>query len=262
MTARSGTCSLALAVALAAAVAPATVRAETLYAAVSTNRVAITSNFSGTDVTIYGTVERDATTVSRVSGYDVAVMLIGPRRTVVTRRKDRVFGVWINRDWRTFDAPSFYALATTRPLAELAQPAQLDAQQIGVDHLILPEGIPGGVEVMAGAREFREAFLGQNRKARLYAEYPGAVRRIGPHLFSATLPIPAEVPVGHYKARVVLFADGSPLAEHVSDVEVSKSGVEQEVADMASHRPLIYGLLAVLTALVTGWVGGVLFRRD
>ena len=249
----------ALALAVATALPAA---AETLIAAVSAHSVAISSTFAGTDLTVYGSVERDGTTVSRASGYDIAVMLIGPRRTVVTRRKDRVVGLWVNRDWRTYDAPSFYAVATTRPFAEIAPPQVLDAQQIGVANLILPEGIPGGVEVQAGAAEFRDAFLALQQKNGLYAEYPSAVRFLGTSLFSVTLPIPAEVPVGRYTARVVLLSDGSPLAEHVSMIEVAKSGFEQQVADLAAHRGAIYGLVAVLIALTTGWLGGVLFRRD
>jgi uncharacterized protein (TIGR02186 family) len=262
MTARSRgrLAGLLLLLGTLAAAAPAT--AETLIAEVSTRRVAIASNFSGTDLTVYGSVERDAMTVSRARGYDIVVMLVGPRTTVVTRRKDRVLGLWINRDWRTFDAPAFYALASTRPVAELATEAQLDAHQIGIDHLILPEGVPGGVEVLAGAAEFREAFLERRKAAGLYAEYPGAVKLLGPHLFSATLPIPAEVPVGHYRARIMVLSDGSPVAEHVSDVEVTKIGFEQSVTDLATHRGVVYGLASVFIALFTGWLGGVLFRRD
>jgi uncharacterized protein (TIGR02186 family) len=246
--------------ALLAAMVPAA--AEQLIAEVSTRRVAIASNFSGTDITVYGTVRRDAVAVSRAGGYDIAVMLVGPRRTMVTRRKDRVLGVWVNRDWRTYDAPSFYALATTRPIADLAPEAQLDALQVGIDHLILPEGIPGGVEILAGAAEFRDAFFAHQRHAGLYAEYPGAVRLLGGDLFTTTLPIPAEVPVGRYTARIVVLSDGSPVAEHVSDIEVTKIGFEQQTADLAAHQGVVYGLASVLIALMTGWLGGVLFRRD
>ena len=56
--------------------------------------------------------------------------------------------------------------------------------------------------------------------------------------------------------------DGSPVAEHVSQVEVSKSGFEQQVFDLAADRGVLYGLISVAIALMTGWLGGVLFRRD
>ncbi|MBV5266785.1 TIGR02186 family protein [Pinisolibacter aquiterrae] len=236
--------------------------AETLVFEPSTKRVEITSNFSGTTLTVYGTVERDATTVGRGGGYDVAVMLVGPSRSVVTRRKDRLVGIWVNRDSRTYVAPSFYAVATTKPIAEMAPVSTLKAAQVGLDALILPETVPGGVEVLAGTVAFRDAYLRLQRRDGLYREYPGGVRRLGQNLWAATLPIPAEVPVGRYKVRTVLFGDGSALAEQVSEIEVVKTGFEQQVADLAAHWSATYGLLSVFIALFTGWLGGVLFRRD
>lgn len=237
-------------------------RAETLIAAASSERIEIHSNFAGTSLTVYGSIERDAGTVGRAGAYDVAVILMGPERPVVTRRKDRVAGLWINRDARTYHAPSFYAVATTRAVADMASPQILAAAGVGIDALILPESIPGGVEIMAGSTEFQDAFLRLQRRSGLYAEYPGAVKLLGSHLFTATLPVPAEVPVGRYRARVVLFGDGIPLSQQAIDITVAKIGFEQNVADLASLWPIVYGLLSVAVALLTGWLGGVLFRRD
>lgn len=262
MSRRVGLAALLVAALFAAGLLAVSARAETLVFEPSAKRVEITSNFSGTTLTVYGTVERDAGTVGRGGGYEVAVMLVGPDREVVTRRKDRVAGIWVNRDSRTYHAPSFYAVATTRPIAEMSSPAILKTAQVGIASLILPETVPGGVEVLAGTTSFRDAYLRLRRREGLYAEYPGTVRKIGQHLWTATLPIPAEVPVGRYRVRTVLFADGSLLAEQTSEVEVVKSGFEQEVADLAAHRSWLYGLLAVAISLLTGWLGGVLFRRD
>ena len=237
-------------------------RGETLVFAPSTERVEITSNFSGATLTVFGTIERDRQSVGRARGWDLAVMLEGPRRAMVTRRKDRLLGVWVNRDARTYEAPRFYAVATTRPIVDMASPAVLQASQVGIDALILPETVPGGVEILAGTTSFRDAFLRLQRRAGLYAEYPGGVRRLGLDLYAATLPIPAEVPVGSYRTRVVLFSDGAPLAEQSHDIEIVKTGFEQQVADLATRWPAVYGLISVVIALLTGWLGGVLFRRD
>lgn len=236
--------------------------AETLNVAASTERVEITSNFSGTTLTVYGTIERDRVTVGRAEGYEIAVVLDGPRRPVVARRKERIAGLWVNRAARTYEAPAFYALATTAPIADMAEPDVLKVAQVGIDSLILPERVPGGVEVMAGTAEFRDGLLRLKRRAGLYTEYPEAVKRIGSSLFSVSLPIPAEVPVGTYAARVVLFGGGSRLAESAVEVTVAKSGFESEVADLASRWPVAYGLMSVMVALFTGWLGGVMFRRD
>jgi len=76
--------------------------AERLISALSTSRVLITSNFTGADVVLFGSVERDAQTVSRRGGYDIVVTVTGPRETIVTFRKQRVAGIWVNAESRSF----------------------------------------------------------------------------------------------------------------------------------------------------------------
>jgi len=88
-------------------------RAERLITTLSTSRVLISSNFTGADVVLFGSVERDAQTVARRGVYDIVVTVTGPRETVVTYRKERVFGVWVNADSRTFVSCSSQYAATS-----------------------------------------------------------------------------------------------------------------------------------------------------
>src|SRR5437868_14956061 len=89
-------------IALVALAAPA--QAERLITTLSTSRVLISSNFTGTDVVLFGSVERDAQTVARRGGYDIVVTVTGPRVHVVTLRKERLFGIWVYADSRPFGA--------------------------------------------------------------------------------------------------------------------------------------------------------------
>ena len=77
--------------------------AEKLTVALSTPEVTINSNFTGTTVTVFGVIDRDAKSVSGVGGYDIAVLLLGPRETVVARRKERILGIWANAASETFE---------------------------------------------------------------------------------------------------------------------------------------------------------------
>ncbi len=87
--------------------------------ALSTPEVTISSNFTGTTVTLFGVIDL-AGAVSRVGGpIDVAVLLIGPPQTVIARRKDRFLGIWANAAAETFSrAPAFYSLSTSAPIDE------------------------------------------------------------------------------------------------------------------------------------------------
>src|SRR5207253_2187728 len=89
-----------LAALLALAATPAV--AERLVISLSNHRVMVTSSYTGVDLVLFGSVERDQTTVARRGGYDVVVTVTGPRETERTRRKSRVLGIWVNVDARTF----------------------------------------------------------------------------------------------------------------------------------------------------------------
>jgi hypothetical protein len=82
--------SIALAAFRAALPARDPVAAERLVSTLSTSRVLIASNFTGADVVLFGSVERDAQTVARRGGYDIVVTVTGPRENIVTFRKQRV----------------------------------------------------------------------------------------------------------------------------------------------------------------------------
>ena len=103
----------------ATGIAPAA--AERLVTSLSTHQVMITSNFTGTELVLFGSVERDAATVPRRGGYDIVVTVIGPREGMVTRLKSRVFGIWTNTESYTFDrAPAYLAVLSNRPLDAIA----------------------------------------------------------------------------------------------------------------------------------------------
>lgn len=249
-----------IAIAAAAVVAgllPLRASAETLVADVSQTRVEIASDFAGADLTVFGVIERDQETVSRRGPYDVIVVVRGPSAVVAARRKERFLGIWVTRAARTFpDAPSFYGLASTRPLEDIASAALLARHDIGLANASF------GEEPVDPDDPFRQALVRLRTEERLYEERPGAVEMLTPTFFRTNVPLPATVPDGPYTVTVTLFADGVPLASSRSDLVVEKIGFEAAVHDLAMNRPLAYGLGVVAMALFTGWIGGVVFRRD
>ena len=107
---------------LAASAAPAL--AERLVVSLSNHRVQITSNFVGEDLVLFGTIEPDPGKSTASAGYDLVVTVTGPRRTLRTRRKERVLGIWVNVDSREFvRVPSYLAILSNKPAAEIANAA-------------------------------------------------------------------------------------------------------------------------------------------
>ncbi|MEM6712273.1 MAG: TIGR02186 family protein [Pseudomonadota bacterium] len=258
----------------------AALRAESLIVTLSERTVDITSSFTGSAITIFGAVRRDAATVPRASVYDVVVTVVGPRADQVTRLRERVAGIWINRHAVEFEAvPSAYTVLSNRPAAEIAHPAILERFQIGVETLLAAVdqesdtdgdtqgGLSEADQDMHQADDPREqpvfetAFLRLQAEAGAYQEDASAVTIIDNALFRARAQFPADVPLGLFDVNVYLFSGGVLLAEERVGILVRKTGVEQYLFRSSRQEPLVYGLGAVLLALITGWLGGIVFRR-
>jgi uncharacterized protein (TIGR02186 family) len=238
-------------------------QAERLITTLSTSRVLIQSNFTGTDVVLFGSVERDAQTVARRGGYDVVVTVTGPREDILTFRKERVFGIWVNADSRTFvKAPSYLTVLSNRTITDIADINTLRRTQTGLARILLPQEIAGDIADSIRDDPFRQAFLRLKIERNLYRETQNGVTLLTPALFRAAIPIPDNAPTGNYDIDVKLFADGALLSRQQTAMEIVKVGFEQFVANAARDYGLIYGLATALMAVLTGWLASVVFRRD
>ncbi|MDJ0932941.1 TIGR02186 family protein [Breoghania sp.] len=237
-------------------------QAETLVTALSEPTVKITSNFTGAEIVVFGVIERDDKTVERPEPYDIVVTVDGPKETIVIRRKARVFGVWVNNESvRFIDILSFYALHSTRRLSLIADEALLKDKGIGAKNLTLRSD--AGFDMSEDDRQsFRDALLRLKVQEGLYAERSSAVGFLSSSLFRTTVPLPANVPDGDYKVDVSLFRGGALLTTQRQNLRIAKAGFEQFTYSTAHTNTLIYGLTTVLMAIFTGWLAGVIFRKE
>lgn len=234
---------------------------ESIQIGLSTNRVAITTDFSGADLTIFGSLDNADPLISRHGRYDVIVVLEGPAQEVVVRRKDRVFGMWINMASETFvNVPTSYSAATTRMPQDVTDANSYRRLSLGADNLhiepLYRDHNPATIE------EFRAALRARKAAAGLFSMRVGGVEFLSQSLFRASLPLSPSVPVGTHKARAFLFKNGVFIKESSAQLSIVKSGFEQTIYRFATHHGFAYGILATLLAVVTGWLGRVLFRKD
>lgn len=244
------------AVILVAALSSPALAEDELVIALSTAEVRIESNFTGATITVFGAVTSDR---QAVIGTDVHLVIVfeGPPSTVVARRKERVLGLWINRDEATFlNVPEFYAIHTTGPLDAISEPSVLRSLRLGIANLPLVTTI--GWE----APLFREAIIRLKREAEHFVERTEAIDIPGASIFRTTFQLPADLPIGDYQVSVLLFRNGAVTASAQESLVVTKSGAEQFLFDASRDAPFPYGLVVVAMGLSIGWLAGTIFRRD
>jgi uncharacterized protein (TIGR02186 family) len=229
---------------------PSPARAAPLVADLSSREIAITTGFSGAELLLFGATDGEG---------DVVVVIRGPVRREVVRRKERVAGIWLNRTSVTFDdVPGFYFVAASRPLDQIAPPEILHKYQLGVSRLALPTARPRDKEL---AELFRKGLQRAMLARQLYAHATAPVTVLGNRLFRTEIWFPASVPTGVYTAETYLFRGGALSAETKTPVIVRKAGVEARIYDFAHEQSALYGAVAIAVALVAGWLTGLVFRR-
>jgi uncharacterized protein (TIGR02186 family) len=238
-------------------------RAERLIVSVSNHRVTVTPNYSGEELVLFGAVEKDASAPAARTAYDLVVTVSGPRADMVTRRKERKFGIWINTDYRQFlQVPAYLAIFSNRPFDAIAAPDVQRRQQLGLNNVLLTQRVGPDYADVVPNDAFRSAFIRLRSEQGLYREATSAVTFLTPTLFRTSIPLPAEVPIGTYNVDIKLFSEGSLTAHTETAFEIVKVGFEQFVANSARQNGLIYGLATVCMALMSGWAASIVFRKD
>jgi uncharacterized protein (TIGR02186 family) len=178
---------------------------------------------------------------------------------VLVREKEKVAGIWVNAErMRYRSAPSFYAVASSKPIKALVDERTRAIYELGVDNLQLSPASGASPEVQ---RRFDAGLVDLRKRGGLYYEAPGAVEITDGVLYRARLNIPARVPVGRFTAETFLIRDGRVLAAAVRPIDIRKSGFERFVARSADRYSVIYGLIAVALSVLFGWGAGAIWKR-
>lgn len=227
--------------------------AEEIVAGLSQSSVAITTNYSGSEILIYGAVKRDAP-IPQDRPTRVVITVQGPDLPVVVRRKDRTWGIWLNDEkLRTGPVPTFYAISTSAPLEDTL--SQAEDLRLGIT---LPSVLHS---VDRATQTFLDALLRLRTREGFYMMQEGAIAFTEETLFSTEVALPAALTEGNYTVRIFLTRNGAVIDEMKRTIWVRKAGLERFLYNAAHEWSLLYGFAALLVAAVAGWAASALFSR-
>ena len=228
---------------------------------VSQRDIEIIYSFTGADLLLFGAIlyPGGKLPADGEEPADIVVVVKGPTQSVLVREKEKVAGIWVNADrMRYRSAPSFYAIASSRPIRTLIDGRTQAIYELGLDSLQLS---PASSAPPAEQDRFARGLVDLKGRSALYVESPRAVEITDGVLYRARVSIPARVPVGRFTAETFLIRDGRVLAAATRDIEIRKSGFERFVAYSAERWSIAYGLVAVALSVLFGWAAGWIARR-
>ena len=224
---------------------------------ISARQVQIRYSFNGAQLLLFGAVVYPGGRPPDRQ-VDIAVVLRGPVQPILVREKEKIAGIWMNADQNRFrSAPSYYAVASSRPIPELVDERTASIYELGLHNLQLS---PGGGALPDKERRFEAGLLDLRSRQGLYSESPHGVEINGGVLYRAVITIPSQVPVGTYTAETFLIDRHKVIAAATRDIQINKSGFERSVALAARRHRLLYGLSCVFLSLGLGWAAAAAFR--
>ncbi len=225
-------------------------KADTLIADLSSHLIAITTGFKGTDLLMFGAIDAPG---------DIVVVVQGPLTSITVRKKERVAGVWVNQANITFEnIPSFYALASSKPIEQILSPETQKQLNIGIENV--PMKVDGEL-TPEEEKQFHEALIANKRLQELYYTDIARVNFMGQELFRTNIFFPSNVPTGDYVVDIMLVRDKNVVGVQRTPLVVSKVGFGAEIFDFAHQQKWFYGSLSIGLAILGGGVGYVFFRR-
>lgn len=228
---------------------------QPLLVDLSRPRVSITSAFRGADVLVFGAIDGPGDVILTVTGATT-------RQTIL--RKERILGLWINAGRQAFEeVPSYYAVAATRSLDAILPPGGLPGVPVTLDERLAglrpPRDAPRRTPL--DLTDFRQGLIDAKRRAGLFPTETQRVTLVGGRLFRAEMRFPSRLPIGSYEVRAYVVRDGVAVSAVSRTLEVSKAGFSARVSEWSKGQAPLYGVAAILGALVIGWVAGAVARR-
>ena len=219
-----------------------------IIADISENKINIDVGFKGAKLLFFGVIDEEG---------DVVVSVTGPRKKVKVRKKEKKMGIWLNTDTKIFfDVPSYYYVASTRPLKELRAENVLQINQVGLENIRF-----AGAEEQEEREAWVNGIVKSMIKAGRYNPKHGIIKISDKKLFKTELNFSAELVDGQYLVDTLLLKSGDVIAARRSFINVSKSGYGEKIYKIANYNSLLYGIAAVLFAAIFGFIVHEISRR-
>jgi hypothetical protein len=189
------------------------------------------------------------------AGSGVVVAIRGPEIEETFNKKGKVGPFWYNAaKVHISGAPSLFLCYTSGPLTGLLSREALDAAQLD------EEAIRAQMKVQPPDQDnptVRENYLALKRQQSIYRLFEGTVKlgaeEGGSRSFTLDLAWPKKAPPAAYEVKVYECRDQGVTAQTSTQVKVEEVGFPARLAQMANTQAYLYGLIAVLAAVIVGF---------
>ncbi len=231
--------------------APSDALAESSTLRVMPNSLDIREYFRGAELTISADIPKGASAMVELKGASHETHLL---------RKGRRGGLWMSVGEVTVEgAPSVYLVMSTPDVA--SQSGEQERQAYGElqKHVEFQGALP-----KEGAGLLFPQLVKLKESEGLYGVFPNSLKVVGNSANRSTvegqLRLPSNISPGNYQITLSVLNGGKLLESQSVEMPIEMKGLPAFLTNLARKNAVLYGVFAVVIALLTGLIMGVVFK--
>ncbi len=223
-----------------------------IVADLSQENVKISTDFQGAKILLFGAYDGK-------KGDDIIVIVTGPKGLVTVQKKEKILGVWVNtRKVNYINTPKYLSISSNRRIDDILNKKTQKISEIGLNNLKIR--IQPGIKVEKEGN-WRQALTRNMLKSNLWSINENSVTLNKDSLFRSYLKLPSNVITGQFEVKILHYRNSKLVSQQINSINVSKSGISAEIYDIAQNYSTLYGIFAVLLAVLVGWGSNLIFRK-
>ena len=223
-----------------------------IVADLSQENVKISTDFQGAKILLFGAYDGK-------KGDDIIVIVTGPKGLVTVQKKEKILGVWVNiRKVNYINTPKYLSISSNRRIDDILNKKTQKISEIGLNNLKIR--IQPGIKV-ENEGNWRQALTRNMLKSNLWSINENSVALNKDSLFRSYLELPSNVITGQFEVKILHYRNSKLVSQQINSINVSKSGISAEIYDIAQNYSTLYGIFAVLLAVLVGWGSNLIFRK-
>ncbi len=228
-------------------------RAWALTVEANPEKIPITIGYHGTTITIRG---------KGLNAPDIIIQIHSKLGEEHLKYKGKAGGIfWMKLGNIVFeDVPKVYLVYSTRDMHNILPQEACRQLSIGYDALRDKVRIKTKMKDLDRDKWILE-FLKFMEEDQLYDEEDGVVHIDKEnHTFSIEVNWPFEAPPGDYQVQAFAVENGQVIDKAQTSIKVERVGLIRQLTHMAFEKPALYGIIALVVAIVAGFGVGMVFK--
>jgi uncharacterized protein (TIGR02186 family) len=199
------------------------------------------------------------------AGDDLIIRISSEPMDAHMKFKGKAAGLfWMKMGDISFEhVPGVYLVASTGNLDNLLQKDELVKEGIGFEAIKASAKVETSAPDMDAGRWIEE-FVKFKQAENLYRIQEGEITRpqgTSGNQYQLDIDWPFQAAPGTYSIEVLEVQDGKVTDRSETSLTVARSGIVAQLSNLAFNQPAVYGIIAIVVAMASGFAVGALFKK-